>query len=105
MKRGLPQNMVSTQPPKVQKTVNVTVTSTGEFLSGTIKSYNAEKGWGLIESPEIPSGGGGQAGDVFFLKSHLPTGTGDADLKGQTVSYELFTTDDGKFRAQNIVIT
>lgn len=91
------------QPPaKLFKATDVPVMPTGRILFGTVKSYNPTKGWGLISSTEIPSGGAGMAGDVFFMKSNLPQEFRDHELKSYDVSYELVQTSDGKYRAQNI---
>eukprot|EP00933_Yihiella_yeosuensis_P017799 TRINITY_DN147_c0_g3_i1.p1 TRINITY_DN147_c0_g3~~TRINITY_DN147_c0_g3_i1.p1 ORF type:complete len:308 (-),score=89.94 TRINITY_DN147_c0_g3_i1:150-1073(-) len=107
VKRG-PQDMMMTgfgQAFKMQKSVDVPVTSTGQFMQGTVKSYNQVKGWGLISSPGIPSGGAGQAGDVFFMKSNLSQQeVRDQPIQGRAVAYELVRTNDGKYRAQNITV-
>jgi len=95
----------SSGPPAAkQLKAEVPVTTTGRYISGTVKSYNPTKGWGLISSPEIPSGGSGTTGDVFFMKSNLPQEVRDHELKTYTVNYELVQTPDGKYRAQNITI-
>merc|ERR1712039_1077897 len=78
----------------------VPTTSTGQVITGTVKSYNVQKGWGLIVSPGIPGGERGVAGDVFFMKSNLPQELRDLSIAGTEVRYELCTTPDGKFRAQ-----
>eukprot|EP00933_Yihiella_yeosuensis_P017796 TRINITY_DN147_c0_g2_i4.p1 TRINITY_DN147_c0_g2~~TRINITY_DN147_c0_g2_i4.p1 ORF type:complete len:301 (-),score=91.67 TRINITY_DN147_c0_g2_i4:319-1221(-) len=86
--------------------VDIPTTSTGQFMQGTVKSYNNTKGWGLIQSPGIPSGGAGQPGDVFFMRSNLPQvqREGNVDVTGMNVQYELTQTADGRYRAQNIAI-
>jgi len=83
---------------------DVPVTTTGEFMDGNVKSYNPTKGWGLITSRGIPKGGNGQVGDVFFMKSNLPSEVRDSLRQGQSVTYELVKTPEGKFRAQSIVL-
>lgn len=105
VKRG-PQDMMTGfgQAFKMQRSADVPVTSTGQFMQGSIKSYNAAKGWGLISSPGIPSGGAGQAGDVFFMKSNLPQEVRDQSIQGRQVQYELVRTNDGKYRANNIAV-
>jgi len=90
---------------KQPKSSPVEVTATGKQMSGHIKSYNPTKGWGLISSPGIPSGGAGKAGDVFFMKSNLPVHLRDTELGGQNVSYELMRAPDGKLRADKIMVT
>lgn len=90
---------------KALKNSEVPVQITGQYLAGTIKSYNPTKGWGLISTPGIPSGTNGQPGDVFFMKSNLPVEVRDTDgLTGRTVNYELVKTHDGKCRAHNVLI-
>eukprot|EP00933_Yihiella_yeosuensis_P017795 TRINITY_DN147_c0_g2_i3.p2 TRINITY_DN147_c0_g2~~TRINITY_DN147_c0_g2_i3.p2 ORF type:complete len:307 (-),score=88.06 TRINITY_DN147_c0_g2_i3:319-1239(-) len=103
MKRGA--DMMMGGAFKQQK-VDVPTTSTGQFMQGTVKSYNNTKGWGLIQSPGIPSGGAGQPGDVFFMRSNLPQvqREGNVDVTGMNVQYELTQTADGRYRAQNIAI-
>lgn len=90
---------------KVHKSSEVPVQATGQYMAGTIKSYNPTKGWGLISTPEIPSGTAGQAGDVFFMKSNLPQlEVRDTELTGMSVNFELMKTADGKWRAHNVVL-
>lgn len=90
---------------KAHKPSEVPVQVTGQYLSGTIKSYNPTKGWGLIATPGIPSGTNGQPGDVFFMKSNLPVEVRDTEgLTGRSVNYELVKTNDGKCRAHNVLI-
>lgn len=100
---GLPGSMPQLKQHKTAS-APVETRSTGQMLQGTVKSYNASKGWGLIASPAVPAGGNGVAGDVFFMKSNLPQEARDADTKGMSVYFELMQTPDGKFRAQNITM-
>jgi len=88
-----------------QKSKPVPVTPTGKYMAGRIKSYNPAKGWGLISSPGVPSGGDGKPGDVFFMKSNLPIEVRDLDIAGYNVEYELMRASEGKLRAQNITIS
>jgi len=69
--------------------------TTGQFLSGTIKTYNAQKGFGFIV-------GSGAPGDVFFMRTDLPALAQHEDCKGCAVNFELMRTTDGKLRAKNI---
>jgi len=93
------------QPVKLPKTEPVSVISTGQWMSGTIKSYNPLKGWGLIVTPGITGGGGGKNSDVFFLKTNLPKEYRDTEgLAGSSVTYELMTQQNGQYRAQNVLI-
>lgn len=80
------------------KMLRIADTRTGQHQSGTIKSYNATKGFGFITGP-------GVSGDVFFMRTALPEDVQDTDLTGQAVSYELARTADGKSRAQSITLT
>lgn len=90
---------------KVQRSSEVPVQATGQYMAGTIKSYNPTKGWGLISTPGIPAGTAGQAGDVFFMKSNLPQQeVRDTELTGRSVNFELVKTPDGKCRAHNVVL-
>lgn len=70
----------------------------GQSMSGTIKSYNAEKRFGFITGPQLPS-------DAFFmmtdLPQHLQNFHGDM-LQGKWVTFEWAQTADGKVRAQNV---
>jgi cold shock CspA family protein len=77
-----------------------TETATGQYTSGTVKSYNGQKGFGFIGSPTLSS-------DAFFMKSSLPTELQSShgnDITGQAVQFELAYTSDGKVRAQNISV-
>ncbi|CAE8640420.1 unnamed protein product, partial [Polarella glacialis] len=102
MKRGASDMMGGAF--KVAKTADVAVTTTGQIMNGSVKSYNPQKGWGLIASPGIPSGGSGASGDVFFMKSNLPMEVRDTNVTGQSVTFELVQTNDGKYRAQNVAM-
>merc|ERR1712032_414802 len=93
---------IAQQALKQQKTEPIATVPTGKHMSGSVKSYNPAKGWGLISSPGIPSGGAGKSGDVFFMKSNLPVESRDQDITGYNVTYELMRTPDGKLRAQSI---
>merc|ERR1719326_2067516 len=42
-----------------------TVSGLGQFVTGTIKSYNADKRYGFITAPELPN-------DAFFMMTDLP---------------------------------
>jgi len=91
-------NLGLAQPPA--KKSAVPVTSTGQYMSGTIKSYNPSKGWGLIVTPGMED-----KGDVFFMKSNLPQEVRDTEgLAGSSVTYELMTAPNGKYRAQNVTM-
>jgi CspA family cold shock protein len=63
---------------------------------GTVKFYNASKGFGFIISSESGE-------EVFFHKSNVKnTGFRDVLFKGDTVQFELKEEQKGK-RAYNIV--
>jgi len=80
------------------KMARIADTPTGQHKKGTIKSYNATKGFGFITGP-------GVNGDVFFMRTSLPLEVQDTQLDGQAVSYELVRAADGKSRAQSITFT
>jgi len=104
MKRGAPDMMSGFGGAYKAAKVDIPVTNTGQVMQGTIKSYNPQKGWGLISSPGIPSGGGGMVGDVFFMMSNLPKEIREQQLTGTNVSFEVCQTQDGKYRAQNVTV-
>jgi len=67
-------------------------------LSGTVKSYFVEKGYGFMTSAGLPS-------DIFFLRSELPGGVADSSVEtGRELSFELGLAPDGKLRAKNIML-
>jgi len=68
---------------------------TGQYMSGTVKSYNATKGFGFITGNDLP-------GDIFFMSKSLPEELQDVSLQGQSVMFELASAPDGKLRAQDI---
>lgn len=66
-------------------------------LSGTVKSYNAAKGFGFMTSTGLP-------GDIFFLRSELPGGFAEGNVEvGRALSFELGLAPDGKLRGKNIM--
>jgi len=68
---------------------------TGQRLVGSIKSFNAWKGFGFISTANVP-------GDVFFLKSSLPAEAHSMELPGREVEYDLMRAPDGNLRAQGV---
>ena len=67
------------------------------MAKGTVKWFNAEKGYGFIQPEE-----GGK--DVFVHISAVKE-AGLAGLEeGQAVSYELVSARDGRMSAGNLVI-
>merc|ERR1719178_142878 len=64
----------------------VATMSTGNHLTGMVKSYNTGNGFGFISAAGVP-------GDIFFMKSALPAPAQEnRDLAVQAVSFELATT-------------
>merc|ERR1719476_1174994 len=83
---------------KKQNTGAVPTMSTGKRMKGMIKSFNTGKGFGFLSAA-------GVSGDVFFMKSELPTEAQEnRELSGQAVSFELTQTMDGKCRAASITM-
>merc|ERR1740121_480789 len=83
---------------KKQNTGAVPTMSTGNHMTGMIKSYNTGKGFGFISAAGVP-------GDLFFMKSALPPQSQeDRNLAGQSVSFELAQTMDGKNRADSVTL-
>jgi len=68
--------------------------STGEMVTGSIKSFNMAKGFGFIESPQVGA-------DVFFMKSDFPQDAIGMISAGASCYFELVQTNEGKLRAQN----
>jgi len=65
------------------------------MATGTVKWFNAQKGFGFIE----PSDGGK---DVFVHISALEQAGISNLVEGQKVSYDIVTTDRGKTAAGNL---
>lgn len=66
---------------------------------GYILSYDQVKGYGFIESEEVPEG------DVYFQRAHLPAEAQARPrgmLRGQAVEFSVFFTPDRKPRADMI---
>merc|ERR1711933_225353 len=81
-----------------KKSSPVPTMSTGTRMKGMIKSFNTGKGFGFLSAAGVP-------GDVFFMKSELPTQAQEnRNLSGQAVSFELTQTMDGKSRAASITM-
>jgi len=75
----------------------------GERVHGVIRTYNAEKGWGFINSP-------GTQGDIYFQRMSITDGLAPAkgeqvDLKGRLVSLDLGVSPEGRLRASNVTFT
>ena len=69
--------------------------SEGEMITGTVKFFNADKGYGFIQ----PEGGGNDAFVHISAVEKAGLSTLDRD---QRVSYELETDRRGKTSAVNI---
>lgn len=68
----------------------------GQITSGTIKSWNAQKGFGFIQAP-------GLEGDVFFARDRLPAEFQQmSHMDGMTMLFNLAQCPDGKLQAQNM---
>jgi len=67
------------------------------MTTGTVKFFNASKGFGFIE----PEDGGK---DAFVHISAVERGSLSTSNEGQKVSYELEPDRDGKSSAENISV-
>ncbi|HQS33549.1 cold shock and DUF1294 domain-containing protein [Polaromonas sp.] len=63
-------------------------------LSGTLKSWNDDRGFGFIEPAH-----GGQ--EIFVHIKAFPAGTGRPSV-GQQLTFDVETTDNGKKRARSV---
>lgn len=71
----------------------------GGMAEGVVKSYNATKGFGFINS-EITNG----AGDVYFQRVAVPAENQNESIQGARVSFQVQWTPDGKAQAQAIEV-
>mmetsp|Transcript_45574 Transcript_45574/g.114874 ORF Transcript_45574/g.114874 Transcript_45574/m.114874 type:complete len:356 (-) Transcript_45574:57-1124(-) len=69
----------------------------GQWITGTVKSYNSGKGFGFISSP-------GQPMDIYFATASISPQAVQAITIGQGVTCELNYALDGKLRAKNVDI-
>jgi len=71
----------------------------GEWVSGTVKSFNSAKGFGFISSPETSS-------DIYFNANTLGPEAQAAitSLVGSSVSCQLASVPDGKIRASSVTL-
>jgi len=70
--------------------------TTGQVISGVVKSWNSQKGFGFMQSPGLDS-------DVFFGNKGLPVEFRDLQhLIGTTMVFTLAQGPDGKLNAQNM---
>merc|ERR1712007_274049 len=78
-----------------KKKAKASAISSGEWMSGSIKSFNVTRGFGFINGPDLEE-------DAFFMKTNLPPGASSKPLEGQAVSFEVMRSADGRMQAQNI---
>jgi len=79
------------------KATNVEVIAgEGEFMAGTVKSYNGAKGYGFIVSSMT-------SGDVFFNGGDLQSLGSGADPTGELVVFQAQAKPDGKLHATRIM--
>lgn len=68
----------------------------GATSLGTVKSYNARKGFGFVQVPDSP-------GDIYFKKDLLPPfWQQDENFAGKTVQITVHLTRDGKPQVQSL---
>merc|ERR550514_138922 len=68
------------------------------FFSGTIKAYDAEKGWGFITGEELRQNFGK---DVFIHKHAL---AGHVATPGEQVQFNVAINEQGRAEATNVTI-
>jgi len=90
-------DLVQTADGKNQAQNLVLSNDGGQPYIGIVKSWNAMKGFGFLVSSMIE-------GDVWFGKRGVPMELQNAPLKDATVSFSVSHTEDGKPRADNMVI-
>lgn len=83
--------------PAVVPQVPISVSPSSTF-SGTVKSFNAAKGFGFITSPSLPT-------DVYFQKKDVPIQLHMAELTGMQVRFMTNQTPDGKLQARDLVLS
>jgi len=65
--------------------------STGQSMSGTVKTFNHMKGWGFITSPSY-------SGDIYFK-------SGDGTItQGMQVSFVATVMPDGQVQARDVIV-
>jgi cold shock CspA family protein len=69
----------------------------GQWVTGTVKSFNSMKGFGFISSPEQPT-------DIYFSNQSLGAQAGQPITPGQAATCELNYAPDGKVRAKTAMI-
>jgi len=68
----------------------------GAITSGTVKSWNAQKGFGFLQCPGLES-------DVFFARDRLPAEFQQmSHMDGMTMLFNLAQCPDGKLQANNM---
>jgi cold shock CspA family protein len=85
----------SGEPPAKKWKQEVVLSATGQCVTGSIKSFNLQKGFGFITSPEVTD-------DIFFMKTNLPQGATNQDIVGSAVGCEIMATNDGRLQADSI---
>lgn len=87
--------VTTTQDGKVQGKDVTPGLPEGSQVTGTVKSYNPQKGFGFLRVP-------GRAGDVHFRKQSLPANMQDSDqLEGQNFQFSIHF-HQGKMQANDL---
>eukprot|EP00929_Paragymnodinium_shiwhaense_P043221 TRINITY_DN22261_c0_g1_i1.p2 TRINITY_DN22261_c0_g1~~TRINITY_DN22261_c0_g1_i1.p2 ORF type:complete len:364 (-),score=93.85 TRINITY_DN22261_c0_g1_i1:251-1342(-) len=72
------------------------LTSPDKPVVGTVKTYNATKGYGFLTCSSV------EGQDVFFSKKDLPLSLQMVDLKDEKCSFIVQTKPDGKMQASSL---
>ena len=66
------------------------------MIDGTVKWFDAKKGYGFVVSPEVE-------GDVFVHYTKIQMEGFKKLETGETVTFEVIMSDEGKPQADNVV--
>mmetsp|Transcript_70704 Transcript_70704/g.196655 ORF Transcript_70704/g.196655 Transcript_70704/m.196655 type:complete len:287 (+) Transcript_70704:79-939(+) len=92
---AVPAPVVKKPRPMPQQIPVPSAKADGQTKIGTVKSFNAVKGFGFIGCPAVPQG------DVYFQRVALAPGV-PTDLAGKRVKFQLAFTPEGKPQGKNV---